>query len=98
MSGELAIILAAVLLTAAVAAAVPFLHGLTGTEGVAVFAADGRLLAQDPSDAFATMIVVSRLTRASVPPDVAQIFARMHVPERPLTPSPTGSPCRPRKQ
>jgi two-component system, LytTR family, sensor kinase len=94
MSGELAIILAAVLLMAAVAAAVitvrtrrvvatpteravhtalhtaslaaralrqgldtdsadtaaPFLRGLTGTEGVAVFAADGSLLAQDPSD------------------------------------------------
>jgi two-component system LytT family sensor kinase len=94
MSGELAIILAAVLLIAAVAAAVvtvrtrrvvatpteravhtalhtaslaaralrqgldtdsadtaaPFLRGLTGTEGVAVFAADGHLLAQDPSD------------------------------------------------
>ncbi|KUI37213.1 cation acetate symporter [Mycobacterium sp. IS-1496] len=32
--------------------------------------------------AFATMIVVSRLTRRSAPPDVAQIFARMHVPER----------------
>jgi Na+(H+)/acetate symporter ActP len=32
--------------------------------------------------AFATMIVVSRITRTSVPPDVAQIFARMHVPER----------------
>ncbi|KUI30636.1 cation acetate symporter [Mycobacterium sp. IS-1742] len=32
--------------------------------------------------AFATMIAVSRLTRRSVPPDVAQIFARMHVPER----------------
>jgi Na+(H+)/acetate symporter ActP len=32
--------------------------------------------------AFATMIVVSRLTRSSAPPDVAQIFARMHVPER----------------
>jgi len=31
---------------------------------------------------FATMILVSRLTRATVPPDVAQIFARMHVPER----------------
>lgn len=31
--------------------------------------------------AFATMIVVSRLTRASVPDDVAQTFARMHVPE-----------------
>ncbi|BBX15299.1 cation acetate symporter [Mycolicibacterium duvalii] len=31
--------------------------------------------------AFATMIVVSRLTRAAVPADVAQIFARMHVPE-----------------
>ena len=30
--------------------AAPFLRGLTGTEGVAVFAADGRLLAQDPSD------------------------------------------------
>lgn len=28
------------------------------------------------------MIAVSRLTRRSVPPDVAQIFARMHVPER----------------
>ena len=94
MSGELAIILAAVLLLAAVAAAVitvrtrrvvatpteravhaalhtaslaaralrqgldtesaegaaPFLRGLTGTEGVAVFSADGRLLAQDPSE------------------------------------------------
>jgi Na+(H+)/acetate symporter ActP len=32
--------------------------------------------------AFATMIVVSRLTRNAVPPDVAQTFARMHVPER----------------
>ena len=32
--------------------------------------------------AFATMIVVSRLTRAAVPLDVAQIFARMHLPER----------------
>src|SRR5829696_8365450 len=29
--------------------AAPFLRGLTGTDGVAVFAADGRLLAQDPS-------------------------------------------------
>ncbi len=28
-----------------------------------------------------TMIVVSRLTRAAVPADVAQTFARMHVPE-----------------
>jgi Na+(H+)/acetate symporter ActP len=32
--------------------------------------------------AFATMILVSRLTRKSAPIDVAQIFARMHVPER----------------
>ncbi len=32
--------------------------------------------------AFATMALVSRLTRADVPPDVARIFARMHVPER----------------
>ncbi|GAB3219319.1 cation acetate symporter [Mycolicibacterium hippocampi] len=31
--------------------------------------------------AFATMIVVSRATRATVPLDVAQTFARMHVPE-----------------
>ncbi len=31
--------------------------------------------------AFTTMIAVSRLTRASVPDDVAQTFARMHVPE-----------------
>ncbi|MCV7149801.1 sodium/solute symporter [Mycolicibacterium pyrenivorans] len=31
--------------------------------------------------AFMTMIVVSRLTRAAVPADVAQTFARMHVPE-----------------
>ena len=31
--------------------------------------------------AFATMIVVSWLTRATIPADVAQIFARMHVPE-----------------
>ncbi|UXA16866.1 cation acetate symporter [Mycobacterium sp. SMC-4] len=31
--------------------------------------------------AFTTMIVVSRLTRSTVPPDVAQTFARMHVPE-----------------
>ncbi|WP_333894069.1 sensor histidine kinase [Mycolicibacterium gadium] len=94
MSGELAIILAAVLLVAAVGAAVitvrtrrvvatpteravhaalhtaslaaralrqgldtesadtaaPFLRGLTGTEGVAIFSAEGRLLAQDPED------------------------------------------------
>jgi hypothetical protein len=32
--------------------------------------------------AFATMILASRLTRRSVPADVAQSFARMHVPER----------------
>jgi Na+(H+)/acetate symporter ActP len=32
--------------------------------------------------AFATMIVVSRMTRASAPADVAQNFARMHLPER----------------
>lgn len=32
--------------------------------------------------AFATMVVISRLTRQSVPADVARIFARMHVPER----------------
>lgn len=31
--------------------------------------------------AFATMLVVSRLTRTRVPADVAQTFARMHVPE-----------------
>lgn len=31
--------------------------------------------------AFATMILVSRFTRADVPADVAQTFARMHVPE-----------------
>lgn len=31
--------------------------------------------------AFATMILVSRFTRDEVPPDVAQTFARMHVPE-----------------
>ena len=32
--------------------------------------------------AFATMILVSMLTRASAPAEIAQIFARMHVPER----------------
>jgi len=32
--------------------------------------------------AFLTMVVVSLLTSASRPPDVARIFARMHVPER----------------
>jgi Na+(H+)/acetate symporter ActP len=32
--------------------------------------------------AFATMVLVSRLTRADVPADVARSFARMHVPER----------------
>ncbi|KUI38587.1 cation acetate symporter [Mycobacterium sp. GA-2829] len=32
--------------------------------------------------AFVTMIAVSRLTRRRIPADVAQIFARMHVPER----------------
>lgn len=31
--------------------------------------------------AFATMIVVSRLTRAPAPADVARTFARMHLPE-----------------
>lgn len=31
--------------------------------------------------AFATMIVVSRVTRAAIPADVAQTFARMHLPE-----------------
>ncbi|MFC9788856.1 cation acetate symporter [Rhodococcus sp. NPDC127528] len=32
--------------------------------------------------AFAVMVVVSLLTRASVPADVGRIFTRMHVPER----------------
>ncbi|MCK0173054.1 cation acetate symporter [Mycolicibacterium sp. F2034L] len=32
--------------------------------------------------AFATMIGASLLTRRSAPPDVASVFARMHVPER----------------
>lgn len=32
--------------------------------------------------AFTTMILVSRLTRRTVPTDVAQTFARMHVPEK----------------
>lgn len=32
--------------------------------------------------AFATMVLVSRVTRASVPRDLARTFARMHVPER----------------
>jgi Na+(H+)/acetate symporter ActP len=32
--------------------------------------------------AFLTMVVVSLLTSSSRPPDVARIFARMHVPER----------------
>lgn len=32
--------------------------------------------------AFLTMIVVSRLTSSTAPPDVARIFARMHLPER----------------
>ena len=32
--------------------------------------------------AFATMVLVSRATYAGIPPDVARIFARMHVPER----------------
>lgn len=31
--------------------------------------------------AFATMVIVSRLTRSSVPADVSRIFARMHLPE-----------------
>ena len=32
--------------------------------------------------AFATMVVASRLTRATIPTDVARVFARMHLPER----------------
>jgi hypothetical protein len=32
--------------------------------------------------AFATMVLVSQLTRADLPADVARSFARMHVPER----------------
>lgn len=32
--------------------------------------------------AFATMVVVSRLTRSTVPPDIPRVFARMHLPER----------------
>ena len=31
--------------------------------------------------AFATMVVVSRLTRSTIPADVSRIFARMHLPE-----------------
>ena len=32
--------------------------------------------------AFLTMVVVSLLTASTAPPDVARIFARMHLPER----------------
>jgi Na+(H+)/acetate symporter ActP len=32
--------------------------------------------------AFATMVMVSRATRSSVPPDISRVFARMHLPER----------------
>jgi Na+(H+)/acetate symporter ActP len=32
--------------------------------------------------AFLTMVVVSRVTASTRPPDVARIFAQMHVPER----------------
>ena len=32
--------------------------------------------------AFLLMVVVSRFTSSSRPPDLARIFARMHVPER----------------
>ena len=32
--------------------------------------------------AFATMVIVSRLTSSTLPPDVSRIFARMHLPER----------------
>ena len=32
--------------------------------------------------AFATMVIVSRLTRSTIPTDVARVFARMHLPER----------------
>ena len=32
--------------------------------------------------AFATMVAVSRLTRSTIPTDVARVFARMHLPER----------------
>ena len=32
--------------------------------------------------AFVTMVAVSRLTRRSLPPDIARVFARMHLPER----------------
>lgn len=31
---------------------------------------------------FATMVLVSRATRAAVPPDISRVFARMHLPER----------------
>jgi len=32
--------------------------------------------------AFATMVVVSRITRSTIPRDVSKVFARMHLPER----------------
>jgi Na+(H+)/acetate symporter ActP len=32
--------------------------------------------------AFLTMVLVSRFTASTRPPEVAQIFARMHLPER----------------
>jgi Na+(H+)/acetate symporter ActP len=32
--------------------------------------------------AFAAMVVVSRFTRSTIPPDVSRVFARMHLPER----------------
>ncbi|KAA0080701.1 cation acetate symporter [Mycolicibacterium sp. P9-64] len=53
-------------------------HLLGGWPGVVV----GYPAAVTVPLAFVTMVVVSRLTASTRPPDVARIFAQMHVPER----------------
>lgn len=80
-SGELVLLLAAVLIAGALTLAVTGAieeSALGGWPAVMI----GYSAAVSISIAFATMIVVSRLIRATAPGDAPQIFARMHLPER----------------
>jgi len=62
------------------------LLAVSGVVGPATFGGWPAAVAGQPAAvtvplAFATMVIVSRLTRSAVPADVSRIFARMHLPE-----------------
>ncbi|MGY4711164.1 sodium/solute symporter [Mycolicibacterium sp. CBM1] len=75
------------LVTGALTSGLATLVGVTGWVGDDALGGWGSTVLGYPAAvtvplAFATMVVVSRLTPAGVPTDIARIFARMHVPER----------------